>query len=55
MEGVTAKDDKRVKHRVGSGWPLQVADRWTGNEEPQRQTVLEVCKTLPEKGTVTQV
>ena len=33
--GVSAKDNKRLNHRVSAGWLLQVVDRWRSNEEPQ--------------------
>ena len=44
--GVNNEDDSKVKHRVGAGWLMLVAEQWQALGEPQWQTVLEVRKNI---------
>ena len=50
--GVTDENNGEVKHKVGGGWLMQVAEQWQQLGEPQWQTVFEVCKALPNASSV---
>ena len=51
--GVGHEEDKRIKHRVGAGWVLQVAECDCESQDHTWKTIVEVARALKDDNTTT--